>query len=109
MNNIFFKKCLLSLNVPNMIIYGKPFLSDEILNYYHDINNIDHIIEKQFNNLSYKSSVYHYQAREQANSSTNRIKLKLSSEWTLVELKQPKLFCLCSLTRSWRVPQPHLK
>lgn len=61
MNNIFFKKCLLSLNVPNMIIYGKPFLSDEILNYYHDINNIDHIIEKQFNNLSYKSSVYHYE------------------------------------------------
>lgn len=61
MNNDLLKKCLLSINVPNMIIYGKPFLSDEILKYYHNINNIEHITEKQFNNLSYKSSLYHYE------------------------------------------------
>jgi hypothetical protein len=59
MNSLFLQKCLLSDNVPNMIIYGKSLMNQRILSYYYDIMSIKHINEMTFNNFSYRSSLYH--------------------------------------------------
>ena len=59
MNHLLLKKCLLSDNVPNLIIFGKSFLNQVILSYYYDIMSITNINEITFNNLTYRSSLYH--------------------------------------------------
>lgn len=59
MNHLLLKKCLLSDNVPNIIIFGKSFLNQPILSYYYDIMSIKHINDITINNLTYRSSLYH--------------------------------------------------
>ena len=63
MNNIL-HKCILSENVPNMIIYGRPFMYQSFIDEYYKINNIDkthHIRDKNYEHFNYKCSSKHYE------------------------------------------------
>jgi hypothetical protein len=63
MNNIL-HKCILSKNVPNMIIYGRPFMYQSFIDVYYEINNIDkthHIRDKNYEHFHYKCSSKHYE------------------------------------------------
>lgn len=62
MNNIL-KKCLLSDNVPNMIVYGRPFMYHYFMDLYYDINKINKgdIRDKNIERLYYKCSQTHYE------------------------------------------------
>jgi hypothetical protein len=62
MNNIL-HKCLLSDNVPNMIIYGRPFIYHYFIDLYYEINNInkDDIRNKNCERLYYRCSQTHYE------------------------------------------------
>ena len=63
MNNIL-QKCILSSNVPNMIIYGRPFIYRYIIEIYYEINQIDKnrdIKSKNYDNFHYICSSKHYE------------------------------------------------
>lgn len=61
MNYSILKKCLLTEESPNMIIYGKPFLDQEILSFYYADMSISNINEDIYHNFGYRYSKYHYE------------------------------------------------
>ena len=59
MNDIF-EKCILSDNVPNMLLYGQSYLYDKIINRFYQLKNITDIKTNQ-GDLHYKYSDIHYE------------------------------------------------
>lgn len=59
MNHSILNKCLLNEESPNMIIFGKPFLDESILQYYYQIMSITNVNDSLHNNFPYRNSIYH--------------------------------------------------
>lgn len=59
MNDIF-EKCILSDNVPNMLLYGQSYLYDKIIERFYQLKNIKDVKINQ-GNLHYKYSDIHYE------------------------------------------------
>lgn len=60
MNDNIFDKCVLSNNVPNMLLYGQPYLYDKVIERFYKLKNIKDVkINKGA--LPYKYSNVHYE------------------------------------------------
>ena len=56
-----FEKCLISNNTPNIILYGNPFIYNEMIHTIYKLKNITNIKESNYQNFTYKYSDIHYE------------------------------------------------
>jgi len=56
-----FEKCLHSKNTPNIILYGNPFIYNEMIETIYKIRNIKYIKDGNYHSFQYKYSDYHYE------------------------------------------------